>query len=101
MGLSRRDFLRVSAAAATGATLGCARGLQTAAPLPRYGKALTLGPGEEWRFYAVLLVLARDGRCGLAAAARLWQAGPPILAGGGRGRRTPPSPAWPDIGHGA
>src|SRR5438132_434985 len=61
MGLSRREFLRVSAVAATGATLGCTRAVRTPFPLPRYGKALTLGPGEEWRFNALVVDLTGDG----------------------------------------
>jgi len=101
MGLSRRDFLRVSAAAATGATLGCARGLQTAAPLPRYGKALTLGPGEEWRFNALVLDLTGDGYCDLAATARLAKPALHIWSGDGRGSFTPLEPTWTDIGYAA
>src|SRR3989454_2244708 len=101
MGLSRRDFLRVSAAAATGATLGCARGLQTAAPLPRYGKALTLGPGEEWRFNALVLDLTGDGYCDLAATARLAKPALHIWSGDGRGSFTPLEPTWTDRGYAA
>jgi len=101
MGLSRRDFLRVSAAAATGATLGCARALRTAAPPARYVKALTLGPGKQWRFNALVLDLTGDGYRDLAATARLAQPALHIWSGDGRGSFTPLEPTWTDIGYAA
>src|SRR5436853_1703202 len=101
MGLSRRDFLRVSAGVATGTTLGCAHLFGTTAPLPRYVQALTLGTGKEWRFNPLLIDLNGDGHCDLAATARLVQPALHIWSGDGRGSFTPIEPTWTDIGYAA
>src|SRR6266404_1574127 len=45
--------------------------LTSAAPLPGYAKALTLGAGAEWRFHPLLVDLNRDGHLDLLATARL------------------------------
>ena len=101
MGLSRREFLRISAGAATGAALGCARAFRTTAPLPRYEKAATLEPGMEWRFRPLVVDLNGDGHLDLVATARLVKPGLHMWRGDGKGGFTPIPPSWTDIGYAA
>ena len=101
MQLSRRDFLRVTAAAAADTTLGCARAFRTTAPLPRYVQALTLGPGMEWRFRPLVVDLNGDGHLDLVATARLARPSLHIWRGDGRGGFSPIEPTWTDISYAA
>ena len=101
MELSRRDFLRVSAGAATGTAFGCARPLRLGPPLPGYVKALTLGPGREWRFNPLVVDLNGDGHLDLVATARLVKPALHMWLGDGKGNFTPVEPTWTDIGYAA
>src|SRR3989442_10819976 len=80
---------------------GCAGFVPSAPPHPNYVKALTLGPGTEWRFDPLLIDFNRDGRLDLVATARLRQPALHMWLGDGQGSFTPITPTWTDIGYAA
>jgi hypothetical protein len=73
----------------------------SAPPLPTYVKALTLGPGREWRFHPLVIDLNRDGHLDLVATARLGKPSLRMWLGDGKGSFTPVTPTWSDVGYAA
>jgi VCBS repeat protein len=69
-------------------------------PSPRYAKALTLGPGVEWRFHPLIIDVNGDGYPDLVATARLAEPALHIWFGDGK-TFTPAKPTWTDIGYAA
>jgi hypothetical protein len=94
----RRSFLRLTV---IGVAAGCAGLLRSASPLTTYVKALTLGPGKEWRFNPLLIDLNGDGHLDLVATARLVKPALHMWLGDGKGNFTPTAPTWTDIGYAA
>src|SRR2546426_7892221 len=86
---------------AAGLLAGCAGLFPSAPPLPSYVRALTLGPGVEWRFNPLLVDLNRDGHLDLVATARLVKPALHMWLGDGKGSFTPINPTWTDIGYAA
>ena len=89
------------AVAAVGLVAGRAGLLQFTPSLPTYSKALTLGPGMEWRFQPLVVDLNQDGHLDLVATARLVKPALHMWLGDGRGAFTPIEATWTDIGYGA
>ena len=87
--------------AAVGLVAGRAGLLQFPPSPPTYSKALTLGPGMEWRFQPLVVDLNRDGHLDLVAAARLVKPALHMWLGDGTGAFTPIEATWADIGYGA
>jgi FG-GAP-like repeat len=79
---------------------GCTGFFSSAPPPPRYAKALTLGPGVEWRFEPLIIDLNRDGYPDLVASARLADRALQIWLGDGKAF-TPVVPTWTDTGYAA
>src|SRR5262245_7759747 len=87
---------------------GCAGGIPHAgvapvdvppAPsMPRYARALTLGPGVEWRFNPLLIDVNGDGYPDLVSTARGAARALHIWLGDGKAF-TPVEPTWSDIGY--
>ncbi len=94
----RRSFLRLTAAGLAGGYAGL---VKSAAPLPTYAKALTLGAGKEWRFNPLLIDINGDGHLDLVATARLVQPALHMWLGDGKGTFTPVKSTWTDVGYGA
>ena len=94
----RRSFLRFTTLGLAAGYIGLSRPAPT---LPRYVKALTLGPGKEWRFNPLLIDINGDGHLDLVATARLAQPALHIWLGDGKGTFTPLKPTWTDIGYAA
>jgi hypothetical protein len=85
-----------------GGLLTCCAGLIQSSPsLPTYVKALTLGPGTEWRFNPLVFDLDGDGHLDLVAAARLVTPALHMWVGDGKGAFTPLKATWTDIGYAA
>src|SRR2546426_5384530 len=80
---------------------GCATVPRSEPTLPSYSLALTVGPGQEWRFRPLLVDLNGDGPLDLVAAARLANPSLHIWLGDGKGGFSPITPTWTDIGYGA
>jgi VCBS repeat protein len=69
-------------------------------PPPRYAKALTLGPGVEWRFHPLIIDVNGDGYPDLVATARLAEPALHIWLNDGK-TFTPAKPTWTDTGYAA
>jgi FG-GAP-like repeat len=80
---------------------GCATVPRHGPPPATYALALTLGPGQEWRFHPLLVDLHRDGHLDLVATARLATPSLHIWLGDGNGGFAPLKPTWSDVGYGA
>jgi hypothetical protein len=78
--------------------VGCTGVSSPTPPLPRYAAALTLGPGEEWRFQPLIIDVNGDGYPDLVASARLAARALNIWSGGGK-TFTPVEPTWTDMGY--
>jgi len=73
----------------------------SAPPLPVYSEARTLGAGQEWRFYPLVVDLDGDGRLDLVATARLVKPALHMWLGDGDGGFTAARPTWSDVGYAA
>lgn len=94
----RRSLLRFIALGLAAGRAGLPR---SSAPLPTYFNALTLGPNTEWRSKPLLTDINGDGHLDLVAMARLVKPALHIWLGDGKGKFTPLTPTWTDIGYGA
>jgi hypothetical protein len=81
-------------------TVGCASLLASSPSLPLYTRALTLGPGAEWRFSPLVVDVNGDGYPDLAATARLTRQALHLWLGDGT-TFTPVEPTWTNIGYAA
>jgi len=68
--------------------------------MPRYARALTLGPGVEWRFNPLVIDVNADGYPDLVSTARGADRALFIWLGDGK-TFTPVEPTWTDIGYAA
>jgi hypothetical protein len=97
---SRRALAFLAAVGLVAGCVGFSRPVPSG-PSYSYVKALTLGPGMEWRFHPLILDLNRDGHPDLVATARLVKPSLHIWLGQGKGTLTPMVPTWSDIGYAA
>src|SRR5262245_22907994 len=89
---------------------GCSRGVSpvgvsppnvsSASSLPPYTRALTLGPGVEWRFNPLVIDVNGGGFPDLVATARVSDRALYVWLGDGS-TFTPIKPTWSDIGYAA